>query len=165
MTQTIDIDKAKQHRQDLIEAFDRHDEVDENEDELYEDEVFPDAPDDIVLQKVVACYDGAMVWVLNEDGPLQVWYTETDEWGERTGGSAMSDYDSAVVQLQDGRELYLRDLSSGPAGLTGRCNDTRNKVHVKSDNIALVIWDVPLHEYNDYIDGNEELVVTGRWDE
>lgn len=77
----------------------------------------------------------------------------------------MSDHDTAVVQLRDGRELYLREVSSGPAGLTGRCNDTHNEVHVKGDNIALAIWDVSLNEYNRHLEGEEELVVTGTWRE
>jgi hypothetical protein len=78
---TIDDERAKNWRHAWLAAFDQHDELNENEDEVLEDEVFPDAPDDVTLQKVIASYDGVMVWLLNESGPLQAYYVG-DEWGE-----------------------------------------------------------------------------------
>lgn len=73
-----------------------------------------------------------------------------------------SEYESAVVQLQDGRELYLRNVEWGTA-LRGRCNDSRKNVIVESSNIALVIPDVSVNEYNRHFEGEENLLVTGSW--
>lgn len=75
-----------------------------------------------------------------------------------------SKYNSAVVQLQDGRELYLRSVEWGTA-LRGRCSDTNQEVVIKSSNIALLIPDVSVNEYNEYLDDNLELVVSTRWDQ
>lgn len=92
---TIDDETAKNWRHAWLAAFDQHDQLEENRDEVFEDEVYPDAPDDVTLQKVIASYDGVMVWLLNDGGPLQAFYAEQDVWGEP------GDEDTVAVEIEE----------------------------------------------------------------
>lgn len=74
-----------------------------------------------------------------------------------------------VVQLRDGRELYLRDFTSGEWGASGICYVTDSKIQVKSSNIALVIKGVSTSDDdtgkrgNPVDDDERPLVATGQW--
>ncbi len=73
-------------------------------------------------------------------------------------------YDRAVVQLQDGRELYLKNVSWGTS-LEGTVVDTNYEVVIKASNVGVLIPNVSLQEFNRYIDGDLELLEAGRWDD
>lgn len=77
---------SEQFREGFISAFDGHDELTEREDEIHEVENSGELPVDITLQRVVAAYDEVVVWLLNDTGPLQAYYVESEEWGA-TGSS------------------------------------------------------------------------------
>lgn len=94
-TQTIDVGVAQDWRNDFIESFEKHDKLLEQDTEVLSDEIFPNAPDNTTLQKVIASYDKATVWLLNSDGPLQAFYYTEEEWGE-TG-----DVNEIVEELEE----------------------------------------------------------------
>ena len=90
MTETIDDEVAEQYREAFLAVFDPG-ELNENSDEVFEEEVFPFAPDDITLQKVIASYDTGPVWLLTEDGPVQAFYDEDESWGETGSAEDVAD--------------------------------------------------------------------------
>ena len=93
--QTIDVDVAQDWRNNFIDSFEKHDDLLEQDTEVLSDEIFPNAPDNTTLQKVIAPYESATVWLLNSDGPLQVFYHEKETWGE-TG-----DVDEIIKELNE----------------------------------------------------------------
>lgn len=79
---TIPQSSAESYRYAFTDAFEYHEELTENQDEVYEDEVAGEMPVDVTLQTVIASYDEVTVWLLNEFGPVQAFYDESGEWGE-----------------------------------------------------------------------------------
>lgn len=73
--------------------------------------------------------------------------------------------DNVVVQMRDGREVYLEDPEWGRDGLTGFDPNTGYVVSVRSSNISVVISDVTPSEYEAYVAGDRDLVTTRRWDD
>jgi hypothetical protein len=76
---------SEQWRNAFVETFDKHDALTEREEDIHAVENAGDLPDSVALQRTVAAYEEAYVWLLNEGGPLQAFYSEEGEWGN-TGG-------------------------------------------------------------------------------
>jgi hypothetical protein len=78
----IPLEASKQHRAAFIGVFNKHHTLKEDTDSIHDVECAGDLPDDVTLQRIVAAYEGVQVWLLNEDGPLQAFYEEGEEWGD-----------------------------------------------------------------------------------
>jgi len=77
----------------------------------------------------------------------------------------MTTYDNVLVQLQDGRELYLEDVEWKTV-LEGTDYDTGNEVIVDPSNIAVIIPNISHGEFQDHKDGVKNLITDdSRWDE
>ena len=85
MMQQVSKDRAEEYRELFVSAFPIHEQMDERPDEVFELENKPETPvADFTRQRVIAAYEGVQVWLLNDNGPLQAFYDEDEEWG-RTG--------------------------------------------------------------------------------
>lgn len=100
MTDTHDVisrEDSEYWREQFLDSFDLHDELVENEDDIHEVEAAGDLPSDVTLQRIIASYEGVQVWLLNDYGPLQAFYTESEEWGDT--GSSMEVADEVANRL------------------------------------------------------------------
>lgn len=70
------------YRETFTNEFEGHDTLTEYEDAAHTIEEADALPDDVTLQRIVASYEGVEVWLLNETGPLQAFYEETQTFGE-----------------------------------------------------------------------------------
>jgi len=83
MKPVVSLEASKQFRAAFIGEFEGHHTLSENSDNIHEIEAGEsNLPDDYTLQRIVACYEGVQVWLLNDDGPLQAFYTKSETWGE-----------------------------------------------------------------------------------
>lgn len=90
---------SKQYRAAFIGEFEGHHTLEEVEEDIHSVEPISDTDNEYTRQRIVASYGSpeqqVQIWLLNETGPLQAFYEESEEWGEP------GDYEEVAREVEE----------------------------------------------------------------